>query len=98
LTEDICFFNINSSSGGLTEENTNKSLMQSKKAGAKWLLRLIPGEEILKFKTYDISTLQLKGEGEITREDIPETFDFKEFYFEAGKAAGQSIIAIIKNS
>lgn len=89
------FFNINSSSGGLTGENTHKSLIQARNAGAQWLLRLIPGEEKIKYMIYDLSNLQLKSEDEIEKKDLSDTVDFKEFYFEAGKTAGQSIISII---
>lgn len=89
------FFNMTSSSGSLTDENTDKVLLQSRRAGAQWLIRLIPNSGEVGYHIYDTALLKRIGEGIVLKEDFSGDLSWEQFYFEAGKEAGQVLISLM---
>ncbi len=88
------FFNMYTPNGDLDPFKSQNSLMQGKQTGARWFMRLRLEEGTVFYWFYSLVDFTLVTEGSIPRRDVDpgKEMTSEEYYFAAGKSAGESIL------
>lgn len=91
------FFDMYTDQLKTTEQGNMQTLQLARRSGATWFLRITTGEDFVAYEIHDLKTFTLKEEGTLLKSDIDKNARLSkdEFFFEAGKALGNSTVIII---
>jgi hypothetical protein len=91
------FFNMYTVNGVNDSKNEMSSLLQAKKTGAHWLVRLQAMDDNVNWKLFLLEDFSLQGEGDVSKDEVSRNHDMtlEQIYFQAGIIAGTSVVNYI---